>query len=621
MIQNFCNSNITNVYTHCSTVKSVYTYGSLVWPVGPLPPCPPCEWYVSWTPISLSQRVMWTYLQDGRSLWLPDYSGYFTDFSGVIPSMAFQRWNTLPSDPNYIGASIYYLETNAYSISDGVFYGNTTDIRWPLYRAAFYSCKELTLASLSNCSYIGRGAFARCTQMSYVYAPVCEYVNEGAFDTCINLSSVYIPECKYLGGRAFYHCSELRSISLPECRYIGYTPYSSPVGTGTFNGCIKLSNVFIPKCEYIGAYGFANCYSLSSISLPVCSYIGADAFLYCSSLTGELILPACEYLGSGAFYSCINLSKVVLDKCSFIDEYAFKYCSKLSVIEIGYSEDVCKIGPENLGYISSSFSVYVPWSLVDVYKISPRWSDYSSRIFPISSPPTPMTYNISWSAATDTGYVYIDGVQYNLSDYQYQAGSRFLGHLSTSQYIMSDPNIKFSTCHFIDFNTDMLSMNSTAFYSCSMSTLSGSRCMYISGSMSLTGLTRIDLPNCLNVDSYAFNECSTLIEVSLPECTRIAQMAFWNCSGITSVTIPNCEFIDSYVLYGNRCSVIDLSVCGYIGGGAFGGNRSLSLYLRSTSMVSISGNFNYNIYVPSSLYSNYLSRYSSYSSRIFSIPE
>lgn len=619
MINTFCD-NILNVYTHCSSVKSVYTYGSLVWPNRPLPPCPPCEWYVSWTPTSLSQRVMWTYLQDGRSLWLPDYSGYFTDFSGVIPSMAFQRLNPL-SDPNYIGANIYYLNTNAYSISDGKFFGQMRDIRWPHYSGAFYYCSNLTLASLSNCKYIGRGAFARCTQMSYVYAPVCEYVNNGAFDTCIKLSSVFLPECKYLGGRAFYHCSELRFISLPECSYIGSTHNSNYTGNGAFNGCIKLSNAYLPKCEYIGDYGFANCSLLSSVSLPVCSYIGNNTFLYCSSLTGELIMPECEYLGKGAFYSCINLSKVVLGKCSFIDEYAFKFCSKLSVLEIGNSEGVCKIESENLGYISSSFSIYVPYSYLNMYKISPSWSNYSSRIFPISVPPTPMVYNISWTTSTNTGTVNIDGVQHNLSEYQSLVGSQYVGYISTSQYIMRGSIFKFIDCSFIDFSTDMLSINSTAFVSCSMSTLSASRCMYIVGSMSLTGLTRINLPYCENIGANAFYGCSTLLEVSLPKCTRINNWAFFNCSGITSITIPNCEYIYSNVFYGNRCSVIDLPVCSYIGEDAFGGNRSLSMYLRSTSMVSISGYFNYNIYVPSSLYRDYISEYSSYSSRIFSIPE
>lgn len=608
MISTFCDS-ILNVYTHCSTVKSVYTYGSLVWPVGPLPPCPPCEWYVSWTPTSLSQTVEWGYpVISSTQLRLSEYNGYFTDFSGVIPSRAFTRPQT------DAGADIYYLNTNAYSISSGA-------VTWDGYvHGAFSGCSLLTLASLSNCSYIGRGVFLSCRRMSSVYAPVCEYVGDDAFRNCYSLSGISLPVCEYVGDNAFCNCSNLSFISLPECIYIGQDGGQRPGASaiGAFNGCYKLKSLYLPKCEFIGRRAFFGCSSLSSISLPVCSYIGADAFEKCSSLTGEIYLTECEILGQGAFAWCPNITKLTLPKCSSIGYYAINSCTNLSVLEIGYS-DVCKIGGENLSRISSSFSVYVPWSLVDAYKISPIWSDFSSRIFPISSS-EPMTYNISWTAASDTGYVYIDQVQYNLSDYQHQVGSSFLGHISTSQYIMRGSIFKFSECHFIDFETDMLSMNSTAFYSCSMSTLSGSRCMYISGSMSLDGLTGVDLPNCRNIGSYAFYGCSTLLEVNLPECTRLSGNAFAYCSSLRSITIPKCESVGQFVLYSNNCSVIDLPVCSYISSMAFM-NPNLSLYLRSTSVVTISDFFNYNIYVPSSLYSNYVSRYSSYSRRIFSIPE
>lgn len=376
MIQTFCNSNITNVYTHCSTVKSVYTYGSLVWPVGPLPPCPPCEWYISWTPTSLNQQVRWDNIS---RISLSMYSGYFTDFRGVIPSRAFEV-------SRYSGANITYLETNAYSISDGVFIDPAIAYDYRLYSAAFYNCSKLTQASLSNCLYIGEGTFARCTQMISVYAPICEHVGSGAFDTCKNLSDVYLPVCTFIGGDAFGRCS-LVSISLPECLYLGDPiPYSSatPTERGVFGYC-PLESIYLPKCEYVGRYAFRACSSLSSVSLPVCSYISSNAFFNCSSLTGELTLPECKYIADEVFYSC-NLSKVVLPKCSYIGYNAFKYNRNMSVIEIGYS-GVCEIPDTHIFDVtpikSGTGSIYVPNSLVYSYKQHSVWSYFESQIYPI----------------------------------------------------------------------------------------------------------------------------------------------------------------------------------------------------------------------------------------------
>lgn len=145
-----------------------------------------------------------------------------------------------------------------------------------------------------------------------------------------------------------------------------------------------VETVNLPNCLYVGSYAFRDCYSLSQISLPVCSSIGYKAFYECHSLS-QVSLPVCSSIGSLAFFGCSSLLQVSLPMCSSIGNYAFEWCKSLSIITIGYS-GVCSLGSSVFSITkitSSTGSIYVPASLVDLYKSATNWSQYSNRIYSI----------------------------------------------------------------------------------------------------------------------------------------------------------------------------------------------------------------------------------------------
>ena len=135
-----------------------------------------------------------------------------------------------------------------------------------------------------------------------------------------NLQSLYLPECQYVEN--LISCSTLSIIDLPKCKVIK-----------ELKECPFLTSINLPMCECLfGFYNFEMCYKLTSINLPVCNYM--------------------ESIGE------------VGGNCS---------------LTLG-SNEVCYLSGTLHNNITS---IYVPASLVDVYKSAENWSYYSDRIFPI----------------------------------------------------------------------------------------------------------------------------------------------------------------------------------------------------------------------------------------------
>ena len=235
---------------------------------------------------------------------------------------------------------------------------------------------NIDIINLNNtASLVANGAFYN-KNIQTVNLPYATTVGNSAFQDCSSLSQVSLPVCGYIGYYALGICTSLTQISLPMCSYIDYY---------AFKDCTSLSQVSLPVCSSIGNGAFDKCESLSQVNLPVCSYIDYGAFQHCTSLS-QVSLPVCSYIGDFAFQFCGSLSQVSLPVCSYIGTYAFRYCSSLSIITIGYSS-ICSLGANafnNTPIASGTGSIYVPASLVDAYKSAQNWSNYSSRIFPIS---------------------------------------------------------------------------------------------------------------------------------------------------------------------------------------------------------------------------------------------
>ena len=327
MVSTFGN-NIVSAFTNGTSVKAIYTYGEKVWP-SDVPPTP-TEYYISWLPSDITG----TFSIRGITYNLQDYSGYFSDFSGVITESAF----------NY--TSISYMTTNAYSIR--------------------------------------RFAIARCS-LAGINLTDCEYLGIGTFELDYNLSYASLPKVSFIGKGCFYDCGALTSVSLPECKSLGDGAWNpedirGPGTAGVFYACSGLNYVDLPKCEHIGGGAFAWCMSLNVVSAPECTYVSKGAFQGCYALS-TISLPKCGYIGSFAFRSCSALNRIELPECSYIGDSAFVSCSSLSVIKLGYS-GVCSITNRIFEY--NIVDIYVPSSLVSAYKTASYWSYYSNYIYSIN---------------------------------------------------------------------------------------------------------------------------------------------------------------------------------------------------------------------------------------------
>lgn len=234
----------------------------------------------------------------------------------------------------------------------------------------------------------------------------------------------------------------------------------------------------------------------------------------------------------------------------------------------------------------------------------------------------------------------------------------------SASFVASFAMYSFSTLREVSF-PNCTTVGSSAFYDCTLlSNVSIPKCTTI-GSYAFyrcSSLPEITVPSCTNIGvaafqscgrlsrvnaplvtyigSWAFSRCYSLQEVDMRGCQIIEVSAFASCSRLKSAPFPNLRSIWSWAFYGcYRMSYAVMGSATLIGSNAFGQCSVLeSLYLTGASRVpELSYNAFYgtpiggysttlgrygSIFVPESLYSNFIaasSYWSSVSSRIVSM--
>ena len=140
----------------------------------------------------------------------------------------------------------------------------------------------------------------------------------------------------------------------------------------------------------LGDYAFFSCSQLRTVDIPNCTTIGNYAFQYCSAIE-YLSFPNVVTVGqaySYAFSRCSNLKTIDFGKAENIGGYAFQLCGALETLIIR-TPTVCSLG--GVSAINSSgihnknnATIYVPDELVEEYKVATNWSNYASKIKPLS---------------------------------------------------------------------------------------------------------------------------------------------------------------------------------------------------------------------------------------------
>ena len=187
------------------------------------------------------------------------------------------------------------------------------------------------------------------------------------------------------------------------------------------------------------------------------------------------------------------------------------------------------------------------------------------------------------------------------------------------------------------------SINEYTFYSCkSLSAASFSVCTKI-GSNAFNGCVNLavaNFPSCEAVWNSAFYGCVKLATLSIPLCSLIGSSAFYSCRILTTANFPSCTVIrDRAFYYCQSLNTASFQSCSSISTSAFAYcTRLLSFYLLGGTVANLAnsnvfistpiggyttltGGVYGSIFVPSSLYSSYISatNWTYFSSRFVSM--
>ena len=238
----------------------------------------------------------------------------------------------------------------------------------------FANCRKITHVSIpESTEEIGTNAFAYCTSLSNINIPNnLRTIGSGAFIKSAILS-ISLPDTIECFDGAFRSCQSLASITLPS--------NISSIGPLTFAFCQSLSSITIPNSvTSIGYSAFNGCSNLGSVNIPEnVTTIEGSVFMGCSNLSSVTFPHGITSIGERSFENCTSLQKVSLpESLTSIGSRAFYGCSSLWNIIINSPQTVS--GYSNMFDNTNSCPIYVHTELVETYKSSNYWSNYSERI-------------------------------------------------------------------------------------------------------------------------------------------------------------------------------------------------------------------------------------------------
>lgn len=281
----------------------------------------------------------------------------------------------------------------------------------------FDGCTKLVSITIpENITDLGTYAFRGCSSLTSVNLPSnITTIGNYSFNNCRKLATMEIPSnVTSIGSSAFGGCSLLTTVDLPS--------NVTSIGDYAFSGCSNLSSIGIPsKVTSIGSSAFFGCSALKQISIPNgVTSLGTFAFSGCSSLTAANIPSGISSVPGYCFEGCISLTSVSIpSNVTSVGTRAF-YGVKLwklelpsSVSSLGSncfgSDIICVLLPATspVSIQSDAFGgvigIFVPANMIEMYKAMTNWSNYSGKIYPISSFKEKESFTLATSGAVDMG--------------------------------------------------------------------------------------------------------------------------------------------------------------------------------------------------------------------------
>ena len=138
---------------------------------------------------------------------------------------------------------------------------------------------------------------------------------------------------------------------------------NTTIGEYAFNGCVNMIDVNIPNTiTTIGGNAFSACSALETITIPNnVITISNNAYNTCSGLTSAIIGSGVTTIGANAFSACRNLTSITV-----------------------LATTPPTLGDVNAFADTNNCPIYVPSASVTAYQTATNWSNYASRINPIT---------------------------------------------------------------------------------------------------------------------------------------------------------------------------------------------------------------------------------------------
>jgi hypothetical protein len=263
-------------------------------------------------------------------------------------------------------------------------------------------------------------------------------------------------------------------------------------------------------------------------------------------------------------------------------------------------------------YNTNDCPIYVPCESLAAYQTA--WSDYSSRLQCI---PTPPTFDGKWKATYSGGNITSATCDATSAITEHEIVLRNLVKVEIGSCVNSIGDEAFYYSRSLTnavIGSGVTSIGSSAFYSCSglssVNILDSVTSIGNSAFYGCTSLSSVTIGSGVtNIGSTAFGYCSGLVNLDLQYgILTFNQSAFIGCSSLTSLTIPSSVVsIGQYAFFDCR------------------GLTSITVEATSVPTLGVSvfeSTNNCPIYVPVQSVNNYktASGWSSYASRIQAIP-
>lgn len=327
-----------------------------------------------------------------------------TDNDGKISRQEAELVKTIDCNPDNWNFSIASYKGIEYFTNLETFYSPYQD-----------EVKTIDLHHNAKITNIPEQAFEGCQKLEkIVLPPNVTSIGDGAFADCGNLAGFYgnlaskDNRCLVLNGR------------LVGFAQAGLTSYSIPgnvtaIGTGVirlYNSRSGLEELTIPDSVTSveqAFYGFLNLKAIHGKSAPdnrcliidgklvafapagLTEYtvpkgvetVGEQAFAECSGLTSVTVSEGVTEIGANAFILCTSLAYVdIPGSITSIGDSAFAGCRELENVTVKATTPPA-LGSHVFGDgfdLGDGFSINVPESAVDAYRVADGWKDYDEYI-------------------------------------------------------------------------------------------------------------------------------------------------------------------------------------------------------------------------------------------------